>query len=94
MNGFDTLSVITRSPVRPRILRYLLERGPAETPELTEHVDASRRTVSRTLSALEEEGLAELPDDERAALERTVRLTNDDPVVADLSIHMLAVARA
>ncbi|ELY87559.1 hypothetical protein C483_16708 [Natrialba hulunbeirensis JCM 10989] len=36
----------------------------------------------------------ELTDDERQALERVVTRTNDDPIVADLSIHMLAVGRA
>ncbi|OIB57113.1 class I SAM-dependent methyltransferase [Natrialba sp. SSL1] len=36
----------------------------------------------------------ELTDDERQALTDVVARTNDDPIVADLSIHMLAVGRA
>lgn len=40
------------------------------------------------------ERISDCTDAERDALERAVRLTNEDPVVADLSVHMLAVARA
>ncbi|THE64996.1 ArsR family transcriptional regulator [Salinadaptatus halalkaliphilus] len=58
MDGFETLSMLTRSPVRLRVLRHLLEDGPANTAELTDCLATSRRTVSRTLSALEEAGLA------------------------------------
>lgn len=49
-------------------------------------------------SPLHDEGLrADLEDateQEQSALERVVRRTADDPIVADLSIHMLAVAEA
>lgn len=38
--------------------------------------------------------LNEVTDAERAALEETVRRTNSDPLVAELSVHMLAVAEA
>lgn len=48
-------------------------------------------------SPLHDERLRDLlgdPDDaERAALERVVRETADDPAVADLSVHVLAVGR-
>ncbi|MEY7848272.1 helix-turn-helix transcriptional regulator [Natrarchaeobius sp. A-rgal3] len=87
MNGFDTLSVITRSPVRPRVLRCLLERGPAETAELVEHVDASRRTVSRTLTALEEEGLVAVDG-------RTYRATTYGELFADELFAVLDGAHA
>lgn len=58
MDGFETLAMLTRSPVRLRVLRQLLEHGPATASELTNDLEASRRTVSRTLAALEEEELA------------------------------------
>lgn len=49
-------------------------------------------------SPFHDDALHERLDDssmaEREALVRTVQATNDDPVVADLSIHMLAVGRA
>ncbi|MFA9501253.1 class I SAM-dependent methyltransferase [Natrinema sp. H-ect1] len=38
--------------------------------------------------------LEDASDEELAALERTVGRTGDDPVVTDLSVHMLAVAEA
>lgn len=40
------------------------------------------------------ENVADMDIDERTALEETIHATNTDPTVADLSIHMLAVARA
>jgi SAM-dependent methyltransferase len=40
------------------------------------------------------ENVADMDIDERTALEETIHATNSDPTVADLSIHMLAVARA
>lgn len=40
------------------------------------------------------ERLAEISDAERDALERTVRLTGDDPAVTELSIHLLAAGEA
>ncbi|RQG89804.1 ArsR family transcriptional regulator [Natrarchaeobius halalkaliphilus] len=58
MEGFETLRELTRSPVRLDVLRHLLDYGPANATELTDHVDASRRTVSRALDVLENEGLA------------------------------------
>ena len=41
-----------------------------------------------------ESRLNEVTDAERAALEETVRRTNGDPPVTELSVHMLAVAEA
>ena len=40
------------------------------------------------------EAIADVSDAERDALERTVRLTDGESAVADLSVHMLAIARA
>ncbi|SDQ96451.1 helix-turn-helix transcriptional regulator [Natronobacterium texcoconense] len=75
-DGFETLATLTRSPVRLRVLEYLLERGPATASDVAPHVDASRRTVSRALSALAEQRLA-------SSEGRTYRATTYAELVAD-----------
>lgn len=39
-------------------------------------------------------GIEDVSDDERAAIWQTIAASSDDPVVADLSVHMLAIASA
>ncbi|EMA38954.1 helix-turn-helix transcriptional regulator [Halobiforma nitratireducens] len=74
--GLETLATLTRSPVRLCVLESLLERGPATASDLEPHVDASRRTVSRSLSALDEQQLA-------ISEGRTYRATTYAELVAD-----------
>ncbi|MFC7113792.1 class I SAM-dependent methyltransferase [Natronoarchaeum sp. GCM10025703] len=38
--------------------------------------------------------LADRSESERAALERAIGMTNEDPAVADISVHMLAIGQA
>jgi SAM-dependent methyltransferase len=94
----------------PELLaRYGYEGSFTEThyfrrEELVELLSANGLDV-RTVTGLEglasplhdgtiRERLGDLDDAERAALFETVRRTDDDPAVADLSVHVLAVGRA
>ncbi|AFZ74378.1 helix-turn-helix transcriptional regulator [Natronobacterium gregoryi] len=74
--GFETLATLTRSPVRLRVLEHLLERGAGTASDIAPHVDASRRTVSRSLSALDEQRLA-------TSKGQTYRVTTYAELVAD-----------
>lgn len=56
MDAIDELGFLTTSPNRIRILHRLEEGEPLTLRALDEAVDVTRRTVSRTLSALSESG--------------------------------------
>lgn len=58
----DQISFLARSESRVRALERLLEAGPATQRELRTHLDASRSTIARTLSALERRGWIETAD--------------------------------
>ena len=57
-NGIETLEALTGSAVRLRVLGLLLERGSVTASDIEPNVDVSRRTVTRALSALEEQQFA------------------------------------
>lgn len=59
MDGVETLDVLTRSPVRIQVLKRLVDEGSTTASDLSQHMAASRRTISRTLKLLEERGIAE-----------------------------------
>jgi predicted transcriptional regulator len=52
----DSISFLTRSETRVRLLEQLLEGGPATQRELRVDLDTSRSTVARALTAFQERG--------------------------------------
>jgi len=58
----EQISFLARSESRVRALERLLESGPTTQRELRTHLDASRSTIARTLSALERRSWIEADD--------------------------------
>ena len=54
IDALSDVLFLARSAARVRILRHLLESGPATQQEIREELSASRSTVTRTLAALAE----------------------------------------
>lgn len=52
----EEVQFLVRSDSRVRLVNHLLESGPATRQELQEGIDASKRTVARSLQSLEERG--------------------------------------
>jgi predicted transcriptional regulator len=52
----DSISFLTRSETRVRLLERLFEEGPATQRELRDGLDTSRSTVARTLTAFQDRG--------------------------------------
>lgn len=82
-NGIETLEALTGSAVRLRVLGLLLERGSVTASDIEPNVDVSRRTVTRALSALEEQQFA-------ASNGRTYHPTTYAELVADDIFELLA----
>ena len=53
--ALEQISFLTRSEPRVRILTHLLDAGPTSQREFRSAVETSRSTVTRALSALEEQ---------------------------------------
>ncbi|WP_436924315.1 helix-turn-helix transcriptional regulator [Halosimplex amylolyticum] len=80
------VAFLARSETRVRLLERLRETGPSTQRELGAHLEASRSTVTRSLSALEERGWIE-----RSA--GAYRLTAAGDVVTDEFLSLLESIR-
>lgn len=80
--AIDQIEFLARSETRVRALEVLDEAGPATQHECRERLDASRSTVARTLSGLEDRGWIE----QRG---RTYRLTPAGTIVADAFLDLV-----
>ena len=81
--ALEQISFLTRSNHRIRILTGLLTAGSLTRREFRERLDASRSTVTRTLSALEERDLVVRTGDE-------YRLTPSGTIIADAVDDLVA----
>lgn len=82
----EQVAFLARSETRVRLLERLLEAGPSTQRDLRDHLDASRSTVTRSLSALEERGWIEQS-------QGVYRLTPPGEVVTDEFTSLLESIR-
>ncbi|WP_123534590.1 helix-turn-helix transcriptional regulator [Halosimplex salinum] len=87
MEAVDQIAFLARSKARVHVLEQLRDHGPATQRDLRDRLDASRSTVTRSLTALEDRGWIERDD-------RSYRLSPKGEVVTDEFLSLRDSVRA